>query len=131
LSDFRIWQFQVESFAQRFHVVSYSRRYAYPNQWPGGGDDNSLTNNVTDLAELIIKRLNLGPVHLIGHSYGALIALFIAYQQPELVRTLVLGEPPVMSLLENNHKYSKDVDAIRKNAFEPAQDAIRRGETEQ
>ena len=54
----------------------------------------------------------------------------MAYQQPELVRTLVLGEPPVMSLLENNHKYSKDVDAIRKNAFEPAQDAIRRGETE-
>jgi len=84
-----------------------------------------LTNNVTDLAELIIKRLNLGPVHLIGHSYGALIALFMAYHQPELVRTLVLGEPPVMSLLENHHKYSKDVDAIRKNAFEPAQDAIR------
>ena len=28
------------------------------------------------------------------------------------------------------HKYSKDVDTIRRNAFEPAQDAIRRGETE-
>jgi len=54
----------------------------------------------------------------------------MAYQHPELVRTLVLGEPPVMSLLENNHKFSKDVDTIRRNAFEPAQDAIRRGETE-
>ena len=105
LNDFRIWQqFQIDSFAQKFHVVSYSRRYAYPNQWPGDGEDNNLTNNVTDLAELIIKRLNLGPAHLIGHSYGALIALYMAYQHPELLRTLVLGEPPVMSLLENNHK---------------------------
>ena len=28
LNDFRVWQFQIESFAQKFHVVSYSRRYA-------------------------------------------------------------------------------------------------------
>ena len=32
LNDFRIWQFQIEPFAQKFHVVSYGRRYAYPNQ---------------------------------------------------------------------------------------------------
>jgi len=126
LNDFRIWQFQIESFAQKFHVVSYSRRYAYPNQWPGDGEDNSLTNNATDLAELIIKRLDLGPAHLIGHSYGALTALYMAYQHPELVRTLVLGEPPVMSLLEDNSKYSKDLYTIRENV----QDAILRGNME-
>ena len=68
------------------------------------------TTNATDLAELIIKRLDLGPAHLIGHSCSA---LYMAYQHPELVRTLVLGEPPVMSLLENNSKYSKDLYAIR------------------
>src|SRR5215470_4103630 len=107
--------FQIESFAQKFHVVSYSRRYTYPNQWPGDVEDNSLTNNATDSAELIIKRLDLGPAHLIGHSYGALTALYMAYQHPELVRTLVLGEPPVMSLLENNSKYSKDLYTIREN----------------
>jgi pimeloyl-ACP methyl ester carboxylesterase len=89
-----------------------------------------LTNNVEDLAELIIKRLNLGPVHLIGHSYGALTALYTTYQHPDLVRSLVLGEPPVMSLLEYNQQYSKDVDTIIENAFKPAQEAIRRGEME-
>jgi pimeloyl-ACP methyl ester carboxylesterase len=78
------------------------------------------------LAELIIKRLDLGPVHLVGHSYGALTALYMAYLHPELVRTLVLGEPPVMSLLEDNSKYSKDLYAIRENV----QDAIRRGDME-
>ena len=126
MNDFRFWQFQIESFAQKFHVVSYSRRYAYPNQWPGDGEDNNLTNNATDLAELIIKRLDLGPAHLIGHSYGALTALYMAYQHPELVRTLVLGEPPVLSLLENNSKYIKDFYAIR----EDVQHAIRRGDME-
>ena len=71
-----MWQFQIESFAQKFHVVSYSRRYAYPNQWPGDGEDNNLTNNATDLAELIIKRLDLGPAHLIGHSYSTHCTLY-------------------------------------------------------
>jgi pimeloyl-ACP methyl ester carboxylesterase len=28
---------------------------------------------------------------LIGHSYGALIALYMAYQQPELVRGWIIG----------------------------------------
>ena len=125
MNDFRIWQFQIESFAQKFHVVSYSRRYAYPNQWPGDGEDNNLTNNATDLAELIIKRLDLGPAHLVGHI-GALTALYMAYQHPELVGTLVLGEPPVISLLDTNSRYSKDVYAIRENV----QDAILRGDME-
>lgn len=129
LNDLRVWQFQIESFAQKFHVVSYSRRYAYPNQWPGDGEDNNLTNNATDLAELIIKRLDIGPAHLIGHSYGAFTALYMAYHHPELVKTLVLGEPPVLSLLENNDKYRKDLSvfyAIRENV----QDAIRTGDME-
>ena len=83
LYDFRIWQFQIESFAQKFYVVSYMR-YACMHQWPGDGEDNNLTKNTTDLAELIIKRLDIGPAHLIGHSYGALTALYTAYQYPSL-----------------------------------------------
>ena len=85
LSDFRDWQFQIDKFAQNYHVISYSRRYAYPNQWPGDGDDNNLANNVEDLAELIIRRLNLGTAHLIGHSYGALTALYMAYKHPDMI----------------------------------------------
>jgi non-heme chloroperoxidase len=129
LSDFRDWQFQIDKFAQNYHVISYSRRYAYPNQWLGNGDDNTIPNNVADLLELIIKRLNLGPAHVIGHSYGAFTALYLAFEHPDLVRTLVLGEPPVISLLKDNPQYAKNVDMIRENAFK-VQEAIRRGETE-
>src|SRR5215831_155707 len=123
LNDFRVWQLShLHKNFILFQIVDDMRTQI--NGLEMG------TNNATDLAELIIQRLDLGPAHFIGHSYGALNALYMAYQHPELVRTLVLGEPPVMSLLENHHKYSKDVDTIRRNAFEPAQDAIRRGETE-
>jgi non-heme chloroperoxidase len=132
LSDFREWQFQIDKFAQNYHVISYSRRYAYPNQWIGNGDDNTILNNVADLVELIIKRLNIGPVHVIGHSYGAFIALYLAFEHPDLVRTLVLGEPPVISLLKANPQYTKDIDMIRENTFKHSlvQEAILRGETE-
>ena len=54
----------------------------------------------------------------------------MAHQHPDQVITLVLGEPPAMSLLEGNKQNSKDVDTIRENAFEPVQNAIRRGEKE-
>jgi non-heme chloroperoxidase len=133
LSDFRDWQFQIDKFAQAYHVISYSRRYAYPNQWIGNSDDdNTIPNNVVDLVELIIKRLSLGPAHIIGHSYGAFIALYLAFEHPDLVQTLVLGEPPVISLLETNPQFTKDVNTIRENAFNYSmvQEALHRGETE-
>jgi pimeloyl-ACP methyl ester carboxylesterase len=135
LSDFREWQFQIDKFAQAYRVISYSRRYAYPNQWISNDDnydDNTIPNNVVDLVELIIKRLSLGSAHIIGHSYGAFIALYLAFEHPDLVKTLVLGEPPVISLLKANPRYTKDVDTIEENAFKYSlvQEAIHRGKTE-
>ena len=44
-------------------------------------------------------RTILGRVYFVGHSYGALTALFLASRQPGLLRAVVLAEPPAMSLL--------------------------------
>jgi pimeloyl-ACP methyl ester carboxylesterase len=136
LSDFRDWQFQIDKFAQDYRVISYSRRYAYPKQRIGNDDDDydddTIPNNVVDLVELIIKRLSLGRAHIIGHSYGAFIALYLAFEHPDLVKTLVLGEPPVISLLTANPQYTTDVDTIKENAFKYSlvQETLHRGETE-
>ena len=40
----------------------------------------------------IIKSLGVAPANIVGHSYGGTVALFLALQHPELVRTVVLGE---------------------------------------
>ena len=62
--------------------------------------DYSLRQNTNDLIDLL-KAFKLGPIHLVGHSSGAFATLLTTIEHPELVRSLILAEPPVMSLLKN------------------------------
>jgi non-heme chloroperoxidase len=82
-------------------AVAYSRRFSTPNKNAGGIHDDTVENNVTDLIGLI-KNLNIAPVHLVGHSYGGLIATYFAYKHPELLRSLTLIEPSVLSVVIEN-----------------------------
>ena len=41
----------------------------------------------------LLDTLGVGPAHVVGHSSGALIALELAADRPDLVRSLVLVEP--------------------------------------
>jgi pimeloyl-ACP methyl ester carboxylesterase len=100
LSDGGYWGDQVNAFAHAgFRAIAYSRRHSPPNNnkaLPG----YSAVVDADDLAALITK-LHLGRVHVVGHSYGALTALFLAARHPELVRTMVLAEAPAVTLLEH------------------------------
>ena len=99
LGDLGYWSDQMEPFSQRFRTIAYSRRYNYPNQNAAIRGYSAETDAV-DLGRLI-ERLRLGPCHIVGHSYGAFTALFLAARRPELVRTLTLAEPPAVSLLRH------------------------------
>jgi non-heme chloroperoxidase len=98
LEDYRAWADQVEAFSKRYHAVAYSRRYNFPNARSAFAVDYSAIADAEDLAALITK-LGLAPAHVVGYSYGAYAALFLAQRHPELVRSLVLSEPPVLRLL--------------------------------
>jgi len=101
LGDYRTWGAQIDEFAKNHRVIAYSRRFAYPNkQMINDSADYTVIPHAKDLAQFI-KALNLEPVHLVGHSYGAFTALLTTIAHPELVHSLTLGEPPVMSLLQN------------------------------
>ena len=66
-------------------------------EWSPRGDYSAIVD-ADDLAALI-RKLKLAPAHIVGVSYGAYVALFLAARHPELVRSLVLSEPPVLRWL--------------------------------
>ncbi|HMK94034.1 MAG TPA: alpha/beta hydrolase [Candidatus Limnocylindrales bacterium] len=100
-SDYRTWEAQMDVFAQKYHVFAYSRRAHYPNPYVEYRSDYTIKVETDDLAALI-QRLTVNPVHLVGWSYGAFIAASVAKNYSQLVRSLVLAEPPIMSFLTIN-----------------------------
>lgn len=60
--------------------------------WDGQGDIHSLcTRDALEIADKMAAKT--GPIDLIGHSFGGTIALRIALERPELLRSIVLIEP--------------------------------------
>lgn len=60
--------------------------------WDGQGDLHSLcTRDAIDLAAKMAA--TSGPIDLIGHSFGGTVALRLALERPELLRSVVLIEP--------------------------------------
>ena len=91
LGDYRIWYAQAPVFSKQYRVLSLSLRHYYPERWDGAGDDFSIAQHAADVAALI-KRLSLGPVHLLGHSRGGAVVLTVAKEHPELIKTLILED---------------------------------------
>lgn len=98
INDLRVWQHQMEAFGARHRTVAPSCRHFHPNAGPAAGDELPLPTLAEDLAALL-RRLDLAPAHLVGSSSGAFVCLLLASGRPELVRSLVLAEPPVLSIL--------------------------------
>src|SRR5713226_3643057 len=102
-TDYRAWNGQVEAFSRRYHMIAYSRRLAKPNQNREDYANSTIENNSEDLIGLI-QYLKVSPVHLVGHSYGGFTAAYCAATHPELIRTLVLVEPAVSTILLKDRK---------------------------
>ena len=131
LGDYRAWGAELDTFSKNHRIIAYSRRFAYPNkQVINDSADYTVTPHATDLAELI-KALKLEKVHLVGHSYGAFTALLTTLQNPELVRSLTLGEPPVMSLLANVPGGDTILSNFASRATLPAAAAFKNNNNEQ
>ena len=127
--DYRYWDAHLDAFAERYRVVAYSRRYAPPNDNVELDPNYSAIVDATDLATMI-RRLELGPAHLVGASIGGVAALFLAVEHPELVRTLVLAEPPVLRWALDLPGGAPLFRSFLNDAFEPAGEAFRAGDEE-
>lgn len=123
LSDFRSWSLQMKALSKQYHVVSYSRRYHFPNALPMAGSDYSVRGHAEDLAGLI-RALGIGPAHLVGSSYGAYTCLIMAARHPELIRTLIQGEPPILSLLQDDPQGRFLLCEFLKTTWQPSKRAF-------
>jgi len=97
ISDLRTWQYQLAPIGASFRAIAYSRRYARPNEDIEAGANDEMLLHVDDLVAFL-HAIDAVPAPLVGNSWGAFISLLAAIRHPEVVRNLVLEEPPVVTL---------------------------------
>jgi len=95
--DHQNWASVVPALSRSFRVLTYDRRGHSRSERPAG--QGSVRDDVTDLAALL-EALRLAPAHVAGNSFGAAIALRLAAARPELLRCLIVHEPPLFGLLK-------------------------------
>lgn len=80
------WMEQLNSLSGQYRVVAWDA--------PGYGESDLAGETVDALARVALEfmeRTFTGPVHLVGHSMGGLVAMKVAMLAPERVRRLVLS----------------------------------------
>ena len=90
------WDSVAASLSQRLRVLSYDRRGHGESECPAG--QGSVREDVADLVALI-ETLGLAPAYVAGNSFGSAITLRLAVERPDLVRGIILHEPPLFSLI--------------------------------
>jgi pimeloyl-ACP methyl ester carboxylesterase len=85
------WRKQRE-LAERWSLIIPSR--------PGFGDSPPLERNDFEVEAPMFAELLGNGAHLVGHSYGAVIALLAAAERPEAVRSLTVSEPGCLRVAE-------------------------------
>jgi len=87
------WEPVVPALAERVHVIAFDLRGHGRSSQPAGG--YTLRDYADDAVRLLARLRLTEPVVTIGFSLGALVALVLAAERPELVRALVLEDPPL------------------------------------
>ena len=130
VGDFRSWRFQIGPFSNQYRTIAYSLRHNYPGMMVGDVSDYTPTVHAEDLAGLV-KKLELKPAHIVASSYGCIVALLLARRHPELVRSLVLGEPALLSWLRDLPGGAAVLEDLKTKSTDPAKKAAQQGAMEE
>lgn len=93
------WRNLISHMSDRFRLVAPNQRgYGRSEKWPEG----TLTDFAAERAFLDTALDHIGgPVHLVGHSMGAFLALELARRAPARFPTLTLIEPVSLGVLHS------------------------------
>ncbi|MEM8978410.1 MAG: alpha/beta hydrolase [Pseudomonadota bacterium] len=101
-----------------------ARTFDLPGHGASGPWDQAL-GDYSEIATQIAAALCPKPLDVIGHSFGATVALRLAVARPDLVRQLVLIEPVFFAAAKDDPRYQ-----AHKDAFAPFEAAMEAGEAE-
>lgn len=91
-SRWQPFQLILPALAEKFHVYALDLRgHGRSSHAPGA---YRLEDYTHDVCQFITHQVQM-PAVLYGHSLGGLIGINLAVQQPQAVRALVLGDPPL------------------------------------
>lgn len=85
--DLTYWDRQIEALGRHYNVVAFD--LPGHGRSTGSADDWSFEYSTAFLAEMI-EHFGDGPVHLVGISFGSMIAQPLALARPDLLRSLTL-----------------------------------------
>lgn len=88
-----IWEAQLAYAAQTRRAIAIDLR-GHGSSTPPTDDDYSPASCAADLFA-VLAALELDQIVLVGHSFGACVALAAAAAQPSLIAQLVLVDPPI------------------------------------
>lgn len=88
-----------------------------------------LSQDVAD-AIGILQILGVKKAHIVGHSYGANIAMSLAQRHPGVIKSLFLYEPPLFGLLHGTPELQRLQNAAKKHMLEAVK-LIENGHIEQ
>src|SRR6266540_716094 len=76
-SDHRVWEAQREVVTKGYRYVVLDLRYFGTAPWSDDGKHFNVATHAADVAAFI-RALKVGPIHLVGRSYGAITSLAAA-----------------------------------------------------
>jgi pimeloyl-ACP methyl ester carboxylesterase len=91
--------------------------YGKSSSWPAGKPFSFHTD--LEMARALLEDIGR-PVHLVGHSYGGMIALFLAMQVPALVRSISVFEPVSFGIVDETIDADGELTAMRASSTKEA-----------
>ncbi|MER3420919.1 MAG: hypothetical protein C4290_10520 [Chloroflexota bacterium] len=103
------WWKEIPFFAERFRVIAPDLRGYGRSSPPRDFPLNFYERDAADMAALL-RQTGRGPAHVLGWSDGAIVALILAVEHPELVRTLIVVSGEARILPQEREGWSLLVD---------------------
>jgi pimeloyl-ACP methyl ester carboxylesterase len=111
----RCWEHQ-RPLAGRFRLLIPDRRGF--GTAPDLDDPRWTSDYETDAADIADLLTEAGGAHLVGHSYGGVVAMLAAARRPDLVRSLTLIEPSAHMAAIDNPTVAAYVETARASMAE-------------